>query len=372
MKIVVLGLSASSAWGNGHATLWRGILRALAKDGHDVTFFERDTPYYAAHRDLAAGEGWELVVYPSWSEVARAARRAIDRADAAIVTSYQADAAAAIDAVLAGPGLRVFYDLDTPVTLDALDRGERVFYLPDGGLGDFDLVLSYTGGEALDALRARLGARRVAPLYGCVDARAHRPGRPDPAWACDLSYLGTYAADRQPAVDRLFLDVAERLGEARFLLGGPMYPAHVRRPPNVAVLPHVAPPDHPAFYGSSRLTLNVTRGAMAKMGFCPSARLFEAAACAVPLVTDAWPGLDAFFEPGRDVVVAASTDDVVDALRADPGDLARLAASARARTLGDHEAAHRARELVALLRDVPSTRHAAVRQDADARAAASR
>lgn len=353
MKLVVLGLSASSSWGNGHATLWRGLLRALAAEGHEVSFFERDTHFYALHRDLERGEGWELVVYPTWDAVAERVRRAIDNADATIVTSYQADAPQAIEAVLEAPGLRVFYDLDTPVTLAALERGERVAYLPTNGLGDFDLVLSYTGGVALDALQARLGARHVAPLYGCVDLVAHHPSPARHEWACDLSYLGTYAADRQEAVERLFLDVAEQLPAATLMLGGPMYPAHIRRPPNVRLVSHVAPLDHPAFYGSSRLTLSLTRGAMAKMGYCPSARLFEAAACGVPILTDVWPGLAEFFEPGHDVIVARRTDDVVDALRAPRGALARVAWNARARVLADHGADQRARELVALLESVP-------------------
>lgn len=352
MRIVVFGLSASSAWGNGHATLWRGILRALARDGHDVTFFERDTPYYASHRDLPRGEGWELVVYPGWADVDGRARRAVERADAAIVTSYQADAARATELVLEAPGLRVFYDLDTPVTLEALARGERVPYVPEGGLGDFDLVLSYTGGAALDAMRDRLGARRVAPLYGCVDVEAHPPGTPRDGWRSELSYLGTYAADRQAAVERLFLDVAARMPEERFLLGGPMYPEAMVRPANLTVVPHVSPPDHPAFYCSSRLTLNVTRGAMASLGHCPSARLFEAAACGVPIVTDAWPGLERFFEPGDEIFVARSTEDVLDVLRA-PRDLtSRAARRARERTLSENGADRRARELAALL-DAP-------------------
>ena len=195
MKLVVLGLSASSAWGNGDATLWRGILCALARSGHDVVFFERD----AAH-----------------------------------------DAARAIEAVLAAPGARVVYDLndfETPVTRAALERGERGAYLPAdaaAGLRDDDLVLSYTGGEALRPLRERLGARRVAPLYACVDVEAHRPAAPRDVYACDLSHLGTCAADRQADVERLCPDVAGTLQNARFVLGGAVDRESMRRPPNVA------------------------------------------------------------------------------------------------------------------------------------------
>jgi spore maturation protein CgeB len=358
MKLVVFGLSVSSAWGNGHATLWRGILRALAASGHEVVFFERDTPFYAKHRDLPVGDGYEIVVYPSWDAVRGRADDALRSADVAIVTSYQADALAAAAAVDAAPCCcaRVFYDLDTPVTLDLLDRGEVVPWLPPGGLGAFDLVLSFTGGRSLDALVQRLGARRVAPLYGCVDTRTHHPVPPRPEWTCDLSYLGTYAADRQDAVDRLFLDVAERQPARWFLLGGPMYPDGMRRPANALFIPHVEPADHPAFYGSSRMTLNLTRGAMKTVGFCPSARLFEAAACGTPIVSDAWEGLETFFEPGRELLVASTTDDALAALALPPAALADLARRARERTLAEHTAERRAAELVRHLDSIPARR----------------
>ena len=351
MRLVVFGLSVTSSWGNGHATLWRGVLRALAQLGHDAVFFERDTPYYATHRDLPRGEGYEVVVYPDWTAVAARAEREVASADAAMVTSFCGDAASATELVLGRARRSAFYDLDTPVTLAALDRGEPVPYLPERGLSDFDLVLSYTGGPALDALRSRLGARRAVALYGSVDGHAHHPAPHRADYACDLSYLGTYAADRQDGVERLFLDPAERLPDHRFLLGGPMYPEGMRRPPNVTWLPHVPPPEHPAFYGSSRATLNVTRGAMASLGWCPSGRLFEAAACGVPIVSDAWPGLEAFFEPGREVVVAADTEDVVSALAAPAARLAEIAERARRRTLAEHTAERRAEQLVRDLRD---------------------
>jgi spore maturation protein CgeB len=353
VKLAIFGLSVSSAWGNGHATVWRGILRSLGRLGHEATFFERDTPYYAKHRDMPAGDGYSVVVYPSWEEIERRARRAVSESDVAIVTSYCADAKPASELVRASKSRRVYYDLDTPVTLEMLDRGQDVPYLPDGGLSGFDLALSYTGGEALDALRTRLGARRAEPLYGSVDADTHRPDDGcAAARACDLSYLGTYAADRQAGVEALFLEVARRLPERRFVLGGPMYPEDMRRPDNVTWLPHVPPAEHRAFYGSSRLTLNVTRGAMARMGWCPSARLFEAAACGVPIVSDSFTGLGAFFMPGFDIVVAKDTDDVVEALALPDDELAAMARRARARTLGEHSAKRRAEQLLDLVQSI--------------------
>lgn len=347
MKIVVFGLCVSSAWGNGHATQWRALLRALAALGHEATFFERDTPFYAAHRDLPEGPGYRIVTYPTWDAVRAHAAREIATSDVAIVTSYQADADAACEAVLAGRALRVFYDLDAPITVELLDRGDRAPWLPVQGLADFDLVLSFTGGDTLSALAARLGARRVAPLYGCVDAEVHRCRADDAPYAWDLSYLGTYSADRQPAVDRLLFEVAKRMQGRPFALGGPMYPGSLRLPTNLEHRPHVPPDEHPSFYGSSRATLNVTRAPMRRVGYCPSARLFEAAACGTPIVSDAWAGLDQFFEPGREIIVVHHTDDVVRALSSD---LRPLARRARERVIHEHTARRRALDLLALLR----------------------
>ena len=350
MKLVIFGLTVSSSWGNGHATLWRGLCRALAARGHDVVFFERDVPYYAHNRDLDALPGGTLVLYPDWARNLPAARAHLADADVAMVTSYQADALAATELVLDSPAaVRVFYDLDTPVTLDALHSGRGVAYLGPRGLADFDLVLSYTGGDALRQLRARLGARRVAPLYGHVDPGVHRPVEPSEEYQAHLSYLGTYAEDRQEALERLFIEPARRLPELRFLIGGAQYPQDFPWSPNVWFRKHVPPGRHPAFFSSSRWTLNVTRRAMARMGWCPSGRLFEAAACGCPVVTDAWEGLDAFFRPGEEVVTARDTRDVVEAMRMPDAERRALARRARERTLDEHTSARRAAELEALL-----------------------
>ena len=350
MKVVIFGLSVSSSWGNGHATLWRGLQCALARRGHEVVFFERDVPYYAAHRDLTELPNGRLHLYPSWDAALPIARRELAGAEVAVVTSYCPDGVAASELVLDGVAhLRVFYDLDTPVTLERLRAGEPVPYLPPQGLADFDLVLSYTGGAALTELRTRLGARRVAPLYGSVDPGVHFPVPPSPYYAADISYLGTYAADRQAGVDALFIEPARRLPAQTFLLGGSQYPPDFPWTNNLYFLPHVPPAEHPAFYCSSRLTLNVTREAMARMGYCPSGRLFEAAACGVAILSDEWEGLDQFFTPGAEVLVARSTDDTVAALTLPPDDLAAVARRARERTLDEHTAAHRALELEELI-----------------------
>jgi spore maturation protein CgeB len=350
MRFVVFGLTISSSWGNGHATLWRGLCRALRVLGHEVVFFERDAPYYAAHRDETSFADCDLRLYASWAAVAAEARREAAKADVATVTSYCPDAVAASELVLgACRGVRLFYDLDTPVTLERLEAGEHVPYILPWGLGDFDLVLSFAGGSALDAVRTRLNARDVAPLYGNVDPAVHRPTAADDCFRSDLSYLGTYAADRRGAIEDLFVEPARRLPLRRFLLGGALYPDDFPWQPNLSFVDHVAPGRHPAFFSSATLSLNLTRRAMLKWGFCPSGRLFEAAACGTPQVTDDWEGLGAFFQPDAEILVARSSEDVVSAIGRSRADLERMARAARERVLAEHTAAVRARELLALL-----------------------
>lgn len=356
MKVVIFGLTVSSSWGNGHATLWRGLCRALGERGHEVVFFERDVPYYADHRDLRElPGGGRLVLYPDWESVLPLAVRELADADAGMVTSYCPDGIAASEQVLSSrAAARVFYDMDTPVTLEALRRGDTVPYLPPWGLGDFDLVLSFTGGRSLDELRARLGARRARPLYGSVDPAVHRPVAPREVFRADLSYLGTYAADRQGALQALLIDAARERPDLRFVIGGAQYPQDFPWTDNIFFVRHLPPGDHPAFYASSRLTLNVTRAAMARSGHCPSGRLFEAAACGTPLLSDGWEGLDEFFVPGEEILVARSTEDTLRALSLPPGELERIARAARERTLAEHTAERRARELEELLEGAAS------------------
>ncbi len=351
MRLVVFGLTVSSSWGNGHATLWRGLISALSRAGHRVTFFERDVPYYAQNRDLVdLGPNAALVLYPNWERVAREAERCADEADAALVTSFCPDALAAAR-LIQGSRARVscFYDLDTPVTLDRLSAGERVPYLGPDGLAGYDLVLSYTGGAALEALRTRLRARRAEPFYGWVNADAYRPVPPHPRYRADLSYLGTYAADRQAALEAMFVAAARARPDWRFVIGGAQYPPDFPWAENIWFVRHLPPAEHPAFFSSSRLTLNVTRAAMARMGWCPSGRLFEAAACGAPILSDVWEGLDSFFEPGREILTATDTEGALDALGHDPEALAGMAARARDRVLGEHTSHRRAAALVELL-----------------------
>ena len=355
VTIVIFGLVLSSSWGNGHATLWRGLIKALVKRGHHVVFFERDVSYYANNRDLHALPGCELVLYDAWADAEQTARHHLRQADVALVSSYCPDAVMAERLVLdTGSALRVFYDLDTPVTLANLDADKRPSYVGSDGFAPYDLVLSYTGGRALDALKERLGARRVMPLYGHVDPDVHRPVTADKRFASALSYLGTYAADRQPTLDALFVEPARRRPDSTFLIGGAQYPQDFPWTANIFFARHVPPGDHPAFFCSGRLTLNVTRQAMAEMGYCPSGRLFEAAACGTAILSDTWPGLDDFFRPGRDILVGQTVDDALDALDLSDAELEAIGRSARERVLAAHTSDHRAADFEAAIASVRS------------------
>lgn len=346
MRVVVLGLSLSSAWGNGHATTYRALLRAFAARGHQILFLERDVPWYAAHRDLIWTEYCRLAFYRSVEELGTW-REAIAEADAVIVGSYVPDGIAVGRLVtsLAG-GATAFYDIDTPVTLASVERGDCA-YLDRDLIRTYDLYLSFTGGPTLTRLEQDLGAKAARALYCSVDPADYRPLAVEPRY--DLGYLGTYSDDRQPTLEKLLIEPARRLPEKRFVVAGAQYPADIAWPENVTRLEHVGPADHPAFYAAQRFTLNVTRADMIRAGWSPSVRLFEAGACGVPIISDRWPGLGEIFEDGRDIVTAGSSDDVVALLNAPHDDAKAIGTAGRARVLAGHSAAHRAAELDAHL-----------------------
>jgi len=356
VKIVIFGLTISSSWGNGHATLWRGLCNNLIRSGHDVVFFERDVSYYAGARDFSELPGGRLELYASWDDVRAKARVDAIEADAAIVTSYCPDADDATALILdCTAALRVFYDLDTPITLTKLRAGETVPYITANGLGDFDLVLSFTGGEAVfQEFRRLTGARHIEALYGHVDPDTHRPAQPQPHYRADLSYLGTYSRDRQQTLNSFFVGAARSRHDLHFLIAGAQYPQDFPWSPNIYFVRHLPPAEHPAFFASSRLTLNVTRKAMAEMGWCPSGRLFEASACGAPLVSDAWEGIQDFFEPGAEILLAHRKEDVLAAFELEDSELRRIAQRARERTLEQHSSAKRAQELVGLFETATS------------------
>jgi spore maturation protein CgeB len=335
LKLVVFGLSVTSSWGNGHATNFRGLIGALRRRGHEVLFLERDRPWYAAARDFSAP--WAQL----YTDVAELERREDDvrSADLVLIGSYVPDGVAVTEWVLAhAEGVTAFWDIDTPITHAKLARGDYE-YLSPALVPQFDLYLSFTGGPVLD----ELGARRPVPFYCIADPSLYRPLAVPVRW--HLGYLGTYSEDRQPKVDSLLLEPARAESGLRFALGGPQYPHDLEWPPNVERFENVAPAEHPAFYAAQRFTLNITRDDMVRTGWSPSVRLFEAAACGVPVVSDWWDGLDAFFRPGSEILIADDGDDVLRHLRLPDEERDAIGSRARARVLREHTAEQRACEL---------------------------
>ena len=347
LEIVVLGLSITSSWGNGHATTWRALLRALAARGHRITFLERDAPWYRAHRDLPAASYCNIHLYRDLAELRRRFAGRVAEADVVVLGSFVPDGVAVARWLQAiARGVIAFYDIDTPVTLARLARGDHEYLSPEM-IPRFDLYLSFAGGPSLTRLERRFGAKRARALYCAVDPEVYRPLALSGHF--DLGYLGTYSADRQPAVERLLIEPARTLPERAFVVAGPQYPTGLAWPGNVARLDHVPPDRHPEFYNRLRFTLNVTRADMVEAGWSPSVRLFEAAACGIPIISDDWPGLDEFLVPGREILIAHSTAEVVRYLTLGAQERAKIAAAARARVLTAHTAARRARQFESYL-----------------------
>ncbi len=360
MKITIFGLTISSSWGNGHATPYRAILRALHRMGHHVTFYERDVPYYARRRDLNSADFCRLILYSQWEDVCPQAQRDVRESDAVIHASFCPEGARIIDETQESSGpVRVFYDLDTPVTLEKLATGSAE-YLRADQIPLFDLYLSWCGGEILRDLEQQWSARKALPLYGCVDPDVHLPVEVPEQYRCLMSYMGTYAADRQHKVEQLFVEPVRQRPNETFVLAGSMYPREMQWPANLRHFEHVSPHDHPALYSGSRFTLNITRDTMARGGYCPSGRLFEAAACGTPVVSDWFEGLDHFFVPGEEILVVGDSNDVSSALDASDEMLARLAKRARERTLAENSGQRRAMELISYLEDAITGRSQAV------------
>jgi spore maturation protein CgeB len=344
LRIVVLGLSITSSWGNGHATNFRGLIRALTANGHDVLFLERDVPWYAEHRDLPEPPYGTTELYQSLDELRQRFADDVRDADVVVVGSYVPEGVAVGRWVTdTAGGVTVFDDIDTPVTLATLGRGECDYLVPDL-VGAFHLYLSFTGGPTLRVLEQRWGAQRARAFHCLVDVDAYAPQPVEQRW--DLGYLGTYSDDRQPALERMLVQPAVARAGLRTVVAGPQYPDELVWPANVERIDHLPPAEHPAFYCAQRLTVNVTRADMVRAGWSPSVRLFEAAACGVPIVSDRWDGIDAFFRPGTEILLADTAADVLAHLdELDDERRADIGAAARARVLAEHTAEHRAAEL---------------------------
>jgi spore maturation protein CgeB len=354
MNIVILGLSITSSWGNGHATTYRGLVRELARRGHEVLFLERDAPWYAENRDLTAPPYCETRIYHGLAQLKHRYARHVRDADLVMVGSYVADGVAVGEWVTStAEGLTAFYDIDTPVTLSKLARGDFE-YLSPHLIPRYDLYLSFTGGPTLRRIEKKYGAPMARALYCSFDPDHYYPEKRRTRW--DLGYLGTYSDDRQPTVERLLIDPARRWRDGRFVVAGPQYPDGIAWPRNVKRVEHLAPREHRPFYNAQRFTLNVTRAEMIRAGWSPSVRLFEAAACGVPIITDEWDGLSSLFEPDREILIARSSADVLRYLRKiDEADRRSIGLRARDRVLGTHTAAHRARELESYVAEAMGT-----------------
>jgi spore maturation protein CgeB len=344
MRIAIFGLSITSSWGNGHATTYRGLVRALTARGHDVLFLERDQPWYAQYRDLPAPPYGRTSLYSGLQDLNDRFGRTVANADFVIVGSYVPQGVAVGEWVMANAnGLTAFYDIDTPVTLAKLERNDTE-YISRALVMRYDLYLSFTGGPTLRRLEEKYYAARPRVLYCSVDAKSYYPDRRPMRW--DMGYLGTYSADRQPALDELMLEPARRWREGSFCVAGPQYPASTRWPDNVYRIDHLPPGRHRGFYNAQRWTLNVTRSDMVRSGYSPSVRLFEAAACGTPIISDRWPGLDEVFDIGSEILIAETPEQVLAMMRELPDrERCAIGQRARRRVLRDHTAERRAEQL---------------------------
>ncbi len=350
-SFVFLGLSITSSWGNGHATTYRGLVRELSARGHRVLFLERNLPFYEENRDMPRPPYGETAIYASLEELSDRFAAAVRDADLCVVGSFVPEGTRVGEWVTSvARGATAFYDIDTPVTLRKLALGD-VGYLTPSLIPRYDLYLSFTGGPTLGLLEQRYGAVRARPLYCSVDPAEYAPSDDPIRW--DLGYLGTYSDDRQPVLDTLLVAPARRWTEGRFIVAGPQYPTSLAWPANVERVQHLAPSGHRAFYNAQRFALNVTRRDMVLAGYSPSVRLFEAAACGTPVISDSWPGLETFFTPGSEILLAGSSGEVLSQLCDMPDDTRRaIGRRARARALAEHTAAHRAETLEAYTREL--------------------
>lgn len=348
MKIVAFGLSITSAWGNGHATTFRALFEALHRRAHDITFYEKNVEWYASNRDLPEPPYCKLRLYENWSEIAAEARRELGDADVGLVGSYFPDGIRAIEELIESrAGVKTFYDIDTPISIAGLRQNGKTEYLDAKQVSGFDVYFSFTGGPMLREIESRFGARTAVPLYCSFDPREYRRFQTNKRFACDLSYMGTYAPDRQAKLGELLVRPAEQLPEMKFIVAGPQYPKEIRWPKNVRRIVHLNPRWHARFYSSARLTLNVTRREMVIAGYSPSVRLFEAAACGATIISDSWPGLDSFFTPGREILLSTDSSDVVRYLALGNSELRRIGAAAQQRVLAEHTSEVRAAQFEA-------------------------
>jgi spore maturation protein CgeB len=343
-KLVIFGLSITSSWGNGHATTFRALAKALHARGHRVVFYERNQKWYANNRDLPAPDYCRVELYEDWDAVLPAVRRELQDCDVAMVGSYCPDGIRALEELaLSRVPVKSFYDIDTPVTLAALRERGATSYLKAEQIPALDLYFSFTGGPTLREIEERFGAPAALPLYCSVDPEKYFKHPVAKRYICEMSYMGTYAADRQPKLESMLCQTAQQLPSRSFIVAGSQYPRKYEWPANVRRIAHLNPRWHPHLYSSSRLSLNVTRRDMVAAGYSPSVRLFEAAACAATIVSDNWPGLENFFTPGKEILLPAGGHEIACWLCGSADDeLRQIGLRAQQRVLSEHTNAMRA------------------------------
>jgi spore maturation protein CgeB len=350
MNIAFFGSSLVSAYWNGAATYYRGLLRALHDLGHTITFYEPDAYERQQHRDIDDPAWARVVVY---ANDRAALERVLEEARGADVV-VKASGVGVFDreleaAVLDRPSdaLAVFWDVDAPATLDRLGRDPNDPF--HALVGRYDLVLTYGGGDPVCRAYRRVGARECVPIYNALDPATHHPVAPDPRFAADLAFLGNRLPDREARVESFFLQAAARLPDRTFLLGGSGW-GDKPLTANVRYVGHVYTADHNAFNCTPSAVLNISRDSMARYGFSPATRVFEAAGAGACLITDAWEGIETFLEPGREILVAADGGEVAAHLvDLTPGRARAIGDAARRRVLASHTYAHRAAQVSALL-----------------------
>ena len=365
MKIAFFGSSLVSAYWNGAATYYRGIIRALHQLGHQITFYEPDAYDRQQHRDIPDPDWARVVVYPAAGE--DGVLRALEQArgvDMLVKTSgvgvHDQLLEAAVLELKEPHTISVFWDVDAPVTLDRvktnpLDPFQALIPL-------YDLILTYGGGEPVVRGYKSLGARECVPIYNALDPDTHHPVGADERFECDLALLANRLPDREARIEQFFLATAEQLPEHRFVLGGSGW-ADKAMPENVSYVGHVYTRDHNAFNCSARAVLNVNRDSMVSYGFSPPTRIFEAAGAGACLITDAWEGIETFLTPGSEVLVAHDADEVVQHLVSlDQARAKQIGDAALRRVLAEHTYRHRALQLDELivgaaLRGRPLARH---------------
>ena len=351
MKFAFIGLSITSSWGNGHATTYRALLRELANLGHDITFYEKDVPYYASNRDMPNPPFCKTTLYRDNSDLMQNYSDEISNADVVVVGSYVQQGVEVGEWVTRiAKGATAFYDIDTPVTMAKLRRFDFEYLTPEL-IAAYDLYLSFSGGPILDFIESEYGSPAARALYCSVDADLYYPENKSAKW--ELGYLGTYSTDRQPTVTELLCKPAGVLPGSRFVVAGPQYPQNIDWPSNVERIEHLPPSQHCRFYNSQKFTLNVTRADMIEAGWSPSVRLFEAAACGVPIISDYWDGLTELFTENEEILIAKSAKDVVSFLNEiSEEDRRRIGERARKKVLAMHKASVRARELESYVNEV--------------------